>query len=123
MLVLPTGESILFLLNSKDVIHSFWVPDMLFKRDVFPGPVTNSFEVVIQKEGAYVGRCAELCGTSHSQMNFEMRAVTPAKFQQYLDYRRQGLSTPDALSRIGENPYATTTVPFDTVRGQKAESR
>jgi cytochrome c oxidase subunit II len=123
VLVVPTDERVLFTLNAKDVIHSFWVPDMLFKRDVFPGPVTNSFEVIIEKEGAYVGRCAELCGTYHSQMNFEMRAVTPAKFQQYLDYRKQGLSTPDALSRIGENPYATTTFPFDTGRGQKDDNR
>jgi len=120
VLVVPTGESILFTLNSKDVIHSFWVPDMLFKRDVFPGPVTNRFEVTIETEGSYVGRCAELCGTYHSQMNFELRAVSPAVFQQYIDLRKQGLSTPDALAKLNLAPYATTTQPFDTGRGQRS---
>jgi len=119
VLVVPTGESIVFTLNSKDVIHSFWVPDMLFKRDVFPGPVTNRFEVTIETEGSYVGRCAELCGTYHSQMNFELRAVSPAVFAQYIDLRKQGLNTPDALLALHLAPYATTTQPFGTDRGQK----
>ena len=67
---------------SADVIHSFWVPELLFKRDVFPGNVNgrnNVFQATILKEGAYVGRCAELCGTYHSMMNFELRAVSPEK--------------------------------------------
>src|SRR5690606_10128158 len=56
VLVLPTGQSVRFELTSRDVIHSFWVPELLFKRDVFPGNVRNNFEVIIDvdKEGAYV---------------------------------------------------------------------
>ena len=73
-------ETIRFVEHSPDVIHSFWVPELLFKRDVFPGNVTNPFEVTIVKQGAYVGRCAELCGTYHSMMNFELRAVTPDEY-------------------------------------------
>jgi cytochrome c oxidase subunit 2 len=114
VLVVPTGETIRFNEHAKDVIHSFWVPALLFKRDVFPGNVVNHFQVTIDRAGSYVGRCAELCGTYHSQMNFEMRVVTPTQFDQFLAAKRRGLSTPAALQSIGQAPYATTTAPFDT---------
>jgi cytochrome c oxidase subunit 2 len=116
VLVLPTNQSVEFIEHSNDVIHSFWVPELLFKRDVFPGNVENKFQVTIQKTGAYVGRCAELCGTYHSQMNFELLAVTPDQYKTYLADKQQGMSTPQALQAIGEAPYATTTHPFDTSR-------
>jgi cytochrome c oxidase subunit II len=112
VLVVPTNETIRFVEHSTDVIHSFWVPELLFKRDVFPGNVVNQFEVTIVQHGAYVGRCAELCGAYHSMMNFELRAVTPEKFAQFLAAKQAGQSTPDALASIGESPLATTTAPF-----------
>jgi cytochrome c oxidase subunit 2 len=121
VLVLPTGQTIRFLQTSRDVIHSFWVPEMLFKRDVIPG-VENTFEVTIEREGAFVGRCAELCGTYHSMMNFEVRAVSPEEFERYLALRKEGRSTPEALSAIGEEPLAVTTKPFDTDRGKRTAS-
>jgi cytochrome c oxidase subunit 2 len=121
VLVVPTGKSILFKENSKDVIHSFWVPDLLFKRDVIPG-VTNSFQVTVDRAGAYVGRCAELCGTYHSQMNFELRAVSWDKYQRFVQDKQQGQSTPAALRDIGQSPYATTTHPFDTDRTYRKAS-
>jgi cytochrome c oxidase subunit 2 len=118
VLVLPTGKRIRFEETSKDVIHSFWVPELLFKRDVFPGNTRNVFEVAsIDQEGAYVGRCAELCGTYHSMMNFELRVVSPEKYEQFLQAKRDGATTQEALSSIGEAPLATTTEPFDTKRG------
>jgi cytochrome c oxidase subunit 2 len=122
-LVLPTNETVQFTETSKDVIHSFWVPDILFKRDVIPG-VQNKFEITIEKTGAYVGRCAELCGTYHSMMNFELRSVSPAQYQQFLQMRRQGMSTPDALKALGfpNDGYATTTHPFDTDRTARKAS-
>ncbi len=79
ILVLPTGQDIRFEVASADVIHSFWVPEFLFKLDVIPGNENdrdNVFEVTIDEEGSYVGRCAELCGTYHAFMNFEVRAVS-----------------------------------------------
>lgn len=119
VLVVPTGQTIRFEETSTDVIHSFWVPDLLFKRDVFPnggrpGMARNAFEVTIVSEGAYVGRCAELCGDYHSAMNFELRAVSPEKYDRFLASKRAGLSTPDALAAIGEAPLATSTKPFPT---------
>jgi cytochrome c oxidase subunit 2 len=118
VLVVPTGRTIRFELTSPDVIHSFWVPELLFKRDVFPGSVRNAFEVTIQvdKEGAYVGRCAELCGTYHSQMLFELRAVSPADYDQFMAGMQEGMSTPEALESIDEAPRAVTTEPFEIKR-------
>ena len=94
LLVLPTNQSIQFTQRSNDVIHSFWVPEFLFKRDVFPMPEKNDQEYVwridqIDREGAFVGRCAELCGAYHSVMNFEVRALNPDLFARYLQLRQQ----------------------------------
>jgi len=123
VLVLPTHKSIRFVEQSQDVIHSFWVPELLFKRDVFPGNVKNSFAVTIEREGAYVGRCAELCGTYHSMMNFELRAVTPEEYTRFIAAKKQGMSTPDALRAAGDDhPYATTTLPFNTDRTARTAS-
>ena len=116
VLVLPTNERIEFVEHSADVIHSFWVPAMLFKRDVFPGNVVNRFQTTLLSEGAYVGHCAELCGTYHSMMNFELRAVSPDQYKKFLAAKQAGMSTPDALSSIGQAPFATTTEPFPTKR-------
>ncbi|EFD47718.1 transmembrane cytochrome C oxidase subunit II ctaC, partial [Mycobacterium tuberculosis T17] len=82
VLVLPSGKRIEFQMASADVIHAFWVPEFLFKRDVMPNPVANNSVNVFQieeitKTGAFVGHCAEMCGTYHSMMNFEVRVVTP----------------------------------------------
>lgn len=75
VLVLPSGKRIEFQMASADVIHAFWVPEFLFKRDVMPNPVANNSVNVFQieeitKTGAFVGHCAEMCGTYHSMMNF-----------------------------------------------------
>jgi cytochrome c oxidase subunit 2 len=119
LLVLPTGEKIRFEETSKDVIHSFWVPELLFKRDVFPGNVRNTFEVTLDKEGRYVGRCAELCGTYHAFMQFELVVVSPEKFDQFLAAKKGGATTQEAMGQIGftgSQEYAVTTQPFNTRR-------
>jgi len=116
LLVLPVGEKIRFEETSKDVIHSFWVPELLFKRDVFPGSVRNVFEVTLDKTGRYVGRCAELCGTYHAYMQFELVSVSKEKFDQFLQAKKSGSTTQQALQTIGENPYATQTQPMNTRR-------
>jgi cytochrome c oxidase subunit 2 len=116
VLVVPVNKTIRFVEHSNDVIHSFWVPEMLFKRDVFPGNVVNEFQTTILQPGQYVGRCAELCGTYHSMMNFEVRAVSPEQFAQFIAAKSAGKTTPEALTAIGEKPYATTTSPFETKR-------
>jgi len=80
---IPVGEKIHFNEQSKDVIHSFYVPEFLFKRDLLPGH-TNSFEITATKIGNYVGLCAQFCGTGHNEMHFTVHVVSPADYQAWL---------------------------------------
>jgi len=129
ILVLPKGKRIEFQIASADVIHGFWVPEFLFKRDVMPDPKANNSDNVfqiseIQETGAFVGRCTEMCGTYHSMMNFEVRVVEPNDFKAYLTYRSDhpNGTNADALKAIGLPPEAVKTHPFDTRRGEQAGS-
>ena len=131
LLVVPTNRVVEYRLTSTDVVHSFYIPDFLFKRDVFPHPeknfTDNVFQTVVQKPGAFVGRCAELCGTYHAMMNFELRALPPDLFDRYLALRAQtnplthrSYTAGEALAALncGElcAPEAVTTSPFNTDR-------
>jgi cytochrome c oxidase subunit 2 len=125
VLVLPVGKRIEFQLASADVVHGFWVPEFLFKRDVLPDPAANRsinvFQVgKIDRTGAFVGRCTEMCGTYHSMMNFEVRVVQPNDFKAYLQQRISGKTNAQALQAIAQSPVAVTTHPFDTRRGEMA---
>jgi cytochrome c oxidase subunit 2 len=124
ILVLPTGKRIEFQIASADVVHAFWVPEFLFKRDVMPDPKANHSDNVFQvteitRTGAFVGRCAEMCGTYHSMMNFEVRVVDPNDFKAYLQERVAGKTNAEALQAIHQTPTAVTTHPFDTRRGEQ----
>jgi cytochrome c oxidase subunit 2 len=88
-LVIPVGQKVRFNLEAKDVIHSFWVPAFLYKKDVMPG-YHNHFEVTPTKTGTYEGRCAELCGVDHSRMLFQLKVVTPAEYQTFLTQHQAG---------------------------------
>jgi cytochrome c oxidase subunit 2 len=81
--VLPVGEPVTVTLTSQDVIHSFFVPQFLYKRDAIPG-MTNVFTVNIDNPGVYAGQCAEFCGMYHYAMPFTIQAVSPAEFQAWL---------------------------------------
>lgn len=130
ILVVPENQNVRFVVQSNDVIHSFWVPELLFKRDVFPSPEknqNNQFQIRPTVRGSYVGRCAELCGTYHSQMNFELRVVSVGDYGRYLDALSGfGNADPDrqskALTAIGQSPRATTTEPFETDRQSRRAS-
>ncbi len=82
-LVLPVDESVKVNLTSPDVIHSFWVPGFLFKMDVVPGR-TNTFSFTPTVEGTFEGRCAELCGTYHSRMLFDVDVRSAEDYADYL---------------------------------------
>jgi cytochrome c oxidase subunit II len=128
VLVLPTGKRIQFRLASADVVHTFWVPEFLFKRDVIPNAEANNSVNVFQvddisRTGAFVGHCAEFCGTYHSMMNFEVRAVAPNDFKAYLQQRQAGKTNAEALQAIAQPPLAVTTHPFDTRRGEMTQSQ
>jgi len=93
-LMLPVGKKIRFVETSPDVIHSFWVPKFLFKRDVVPGR-QNTFEITVTKMGTYVGHCAELCGEKHDRMDFSVKVVSDADYQSYLSSLRADPSAAD----------------------------
>jgi cytochrome c oxidase subunit II len=86
-LVIPENETVKFNLTSIDVIHSFWVNEFEFKRDVVPG-FPNHFAITANKTGSFIGRCTELCGVYHSRMLFRITIVTPAQFNQWI-HRQQ----------------------------------
>jgi len=111
VLVLPEGKRIEFQIASADVIHSFWVPEFLFKRDVMPDPAANHSDNVFQiteitKTGAFVGHCAEMCGTYHSMMNFEVRVVEPNDFKAYVQQRMAGKTNAQANTQHAQSPIA-----------------
>ncbi|MCH9718302.1 MAG: cytochrome c oxidase subunit II [Actinomycetia bacterium] len=101
MLWLPVDEPVRIDLTSPDVIHSFWVPAWLFKKDVIPGKM-NSFIVTPNKQGEFVGKCAELCGVDHSRMLFDVKVVPRAEFEAHMeDLRAAGNSGQLETGRVG----------------------
>lgn len=83
-LMVPVGEDVHIELRSDNVIHAFWVPDTLFKRDVVPGKA-NGFDMKVHSPGVYKGQCAELCGTEHALMTFTVKAVGRAEFDKWFN--------------------------------------
>lgn len=142
LLVLPSKATIQYNLRSKDVIHSFFVPEFHFKRDVFPYPEKNNqdhtFQNSIDKDGSFVGRCAELCGTYHSGMNFEVRVLDQERFDRYMTLRvstnddtGKPYTAAEALAQMGKDdpscgdlctPHAVTTSPFNSDRTARTSS-
>ena len=82
-MVLPVGEPVHVTLRSPDVIHAFYVPKFLFKRDVVPGK-ENTFDFTVEEPGTYRGQCAELCGTFHGSMLFDVHALPQAEYDAWL---------------------------------------
>ena len=105
-LYLPKGERVEFVLTSRDVIHSFWVPAFLEKMDVNPG-IVNRFQVTPNQTGTFQGKCAELCGAYHSQMLFNVKVVEPAEFDKHMaDLKAKGQTglLDNGLNREKINP-------------------
>ncbi|MBP1948909.1 cytochrome c oxidase subunit II [Virgibacillus litoralis] len=82
-LVIPEGETIVFHLKSKDVIHSFWVPELAGKTDVLPNKELI-YEIKDAEIGTYAGKCAEFCGTQHAKMRFTTKVVSEESYNQWL---------------------------------------
>jgi cytochrome c oxidase subunit 2 len=82
-LYLPVNQQVEFVLTSRDVDHSFWVPQFLRKLDVIPGKV-NRFQIKPTEIGTFQGKCAELCGAYHSAMLFQVKVVSMADYQAHM---------------------------------------
>lgn len=83
VLRLPLGRTTRFDLMATDVIHSFWAPELLTKRDLVPG-VDNAIDITPTRLGRWTGRCAEYCGLAHTDMRFVLEVVAPEEFDAWL---------------------------------------
>ncbi|MGE0501968.1 MAG: cytochrome c oxidase subunit II [Rhizobiaceae bacterium] len=92
---LPVGERVEFVLETTDMIHSFWIPALGGKMDLVPGR-TNRLSLRATRTGTYRGQCAEFCGTSHAQMAFPVVVMAVEEFEAWLDARSMASSGIDA---------------------------
>lgn len=81
---IPVGERVRLVINSTDVIHSFWVPAFGIKQDAVPGRPTQIY-VTATVAGTYPGMCAELCGFGHTNMTLTAVVSMRAELQAWLD--------------------------------------
>ena len=104
-LYLPVNRSVELQLNARDVIHSFWVPAFLDKKDVLPGK-TNYMTLTPTVVGEYDGKCAELCGEYHSEMLFNVKVVTQAEFDAHLASLKAKGQTGELTEKYDRQPNA-----------------
>lgn len=118
-LVLPVDKKVTVHLQSRDVIHSFWVVDFLYKKDMYIGK-DNTWSFTPTRIGEYKGKCAELCGEYHSMMLFNVKVVSEADYEAYLqDLKDQGKTGDinDEYDRLLNLPG--TTPKTDTEEGEE----
>jgi cytochrome c oxidase subunit 2 len=105
---IPVGSPVLIRLNSQDVIHSFWAPDLNGKRDLIPGK-ESSLWLQADTPGVYRGQCAEFCGYQHAKMAFVIVADRPADFQRWYAAQADTAKTPtDSLTSRGQEVFLTS---------------
>jgi cytochrome c oxidase subunit II len=111
---LPVDETVRIRLHAEDVIHSFYVPQFLYKKDVVPGRV-NEFDILIDQPGTYRGLCAEFCGLSHTDMYFTVLAMERADYETWVEESRpdpgEGTPPPDGHVIEIETPDSFTFIP------------
>jgi cytochrome c oxidase subunit II len=106
-MVVPVGEVIHLNLTSADVIHSFYVPQFLIKKDVFPltgDQQPNELEFTVSEAGTYTGQCAEFCGDLHARMTFTVEAMERVDYEDWL-----------ARAKAGETPAPSGEVTGPTL--------
>lgn len=118
---IPVGEPVQFKLNSADVIHSFWVPELHGKLDLIPGH-TNTLWLAADEPGQYWGLCAEFCGIQHAKMMLVVVAEPRATFDEWLTAQRAAAVSPDeALTRQGQTVFMESgCAQCHAIRGTRA---
>jgi len=123
-LYLPVGRPVKLELQSNDVIHSFWLPNMHGKKDLIPNyPTTFYFQA--DKPGIYWGQCAEFCGYQHAKMRFIVVAESPEDFDAWVKAQQQTPPPPsDPVQRRGQQLFLTSVcTQCHTVQGTTANAR
>ncbi len=120
----PLGQPVVIKTMSRDVIHSFWVPNLHGKRDLIPGQVTQTW-ITADRPGIYRGLCAEFCGHQHARMAFTVVVEPVAKFKAWIDHQRGNASEPatDQERRGREVFLGSPCATCHTIRGTRAASR
>ena len=120
----PVGVPIRIHGTSRDVIHSFWAPNVQGKRDLMPGYDTDVI-MQIDQPGRWRGQCAEYCGEQHAHMSFYMVADSGPQFQQWLSQQAQSSVSPSTPQTVhGQQVFLThACVMCHTIRGTPAGSR
>ncbi len=118
----PVGQPVRLRLRTADVIHSFWVPQLMPKTDLLPRRVNEAW-FTADHAGTYRGQCAEFCGLEHAHMAFLVIAQPPARFRAWLARESRPAGTPaSALAQRGEQVVTTSTcATCHTVRGTSAD--
>ena len=121
---LPVGRDVKLLLDTEDVIHSFWVPSLAGKVDMIPGRV-NHLVLRAEKSGIYRGQCAEYCGAQHAHMALYVVAHEPAEFERWLEREaRPAAEETAAPVQRGRALFAAAgCAQCHTVRGTAAAGR
>ncbi len=121
---LPTGVPVAIKAMSRDVIHSFWVPNLHGKRDLVPGMVTHTW-IQADTPGVYRGQCAEFCGQQHAHMAFLVVVEPVDKFRAWLQHQRSGAPQPASdAEKAGHDVFMKgPCVMCHTIRGTSAGSR
>ncbi|QDT64947.1 cytochrome c oxidase subunit II [Calycomorphotria hydatis] len=118
---IPSGKKIRVKLQSADVIHSFWVPQLARKMDVIPGR-HNYIWLEANQPGTYQGRCAEYCGNQHAWMNFKVYSHTPDEYEKWLNNESvepPASDLPDAVAGK-ELFFSQTCVNCHAIQGTEA---
>ena len=121
---IPVGVPVVIKAMSRDVIHSFWVPNLHGKRDLVPGMVTHTW-IQADRPGVYRGQCAEFCGHQHANMAFVVVAEPMDRFLSWLQHQRSGAPQPQTdEQRRGHEVFTTgPCVMCHTIRGTSAGAR
>ena len=107
-MVLPVNRPARMEMTSKDVIHSFWVPEFRVKQDLVPGQVTV-VRFTPSEVGDYALRCAEICGLSHWSMIANVRVVEQEEYDAWISEQTAG-SSPALANALLDAPVAGVTV-------------
>jgi cytochrome c oxidase subunit 2 len=107
-MVIPVGKPVVVKTHSIDVIHSFWVPKLSGKIDSLPGKI-NTLWFTPEEPGMYYGQCAEFCGTSHANMRFRVRVVSPEEFETWVAGLKQPPKPSSDDAKAGEQLFVSKT--------------
>ena len=117
----PTGRPIRLLMTSRDVIHSFYVPELRVKQDLQPGRTTQMW-FTPTRVGTYDIFCTEYCGTGHSTMRGQVQVMEPAAFDKWMTAQRQGLTLRQDSGGPVDVDEATSTLTM-AQQGKKSRHR